>query len=242
MARPFSCRRLSRAPPPPVISDLSGKTGLAIVDAILAGERDPAALARLRDHRIKASMQTIERSLRGDWQPERLFALKQARATYTHHQTQLAEYDAEVEKMLAVFDSAAVPAEAQLPPPTSSHRQTQRNEFSFDARASLHRILGVDLTQIPGISSLTAHGLIAETGLTMEKFASARHFASWLGLCPDNRISGGTLLGTRTRDVPSRAAHLLRLAGTPEAQARKRRARLERQAAKLGITLTPLAP
>ena len=76
MARPFSCRRLSRAPPPPVIGDLSGKTGLAIVDAILAGERDPAALARLRDHRIKASMQTIERSLRGDWQPERLFVLK----------------------------------------------------------------------------------------------------------------------------------------------------------------------
>jgi transposase len=277
-----------------VISDLSGKTGLAIVDAILAGERDPAVLARLRDHRIKASIATIERSLRGDWQPEHLFALKQARATYAHHQAQLAECDTEIEKMLAVFDSAAEPA-GQLPPPTTSHRKAQRNEFTFDARAGLHRILGVDLTQIPGISSLTAHGLIAETGLTMEKFASARHFASWLGLCPDNRISGGTLLGTRTRDVPSRAAHLFRIAaqalhsaknvlgehfrrmrarlgapeaitatahklariyyaivkhrrpydetkiaGTPEAQALKRRQRLEKQAAKLGFTLTPL--
>ena len=277
-----------------VISDLAGKTGLAIVDAILAGERDPAVLAKLRDHRIKASIATIERSLRGDWQPEHLFALKQARATFAHHQAQLAECDTEVEKMLAVFEPAAEPA-GPLPPPTTSHRKAQRNEFTFDARAGLHRILGVDLAQIPGLSSLTAHGLIAETGLTMEKFASARHFASWLGLCPDNRISGGTLLGTRTRDVPSRAAHLFRIAaqalhaaknalgehfrrmrarlgapeaitatahklariyyailkhrrpydetkiaGTPEQQALKRRQRLEKQAAKLGFTLTPL--
>ncbi len=194
-----------------VISDLTGKTGLAIVDAILAGERDPAVLAALRDHRIKADRRTIERSLRGDWQPEHLFALRQARATYAHHQTQLRECDVEIERLLEAFDIAAEPA-TELPPPTTSHRKPQRQEFAFDARASLHRILGVDLTQIPGLSSLTAHGLIAETGLTMEKFASARHFASWLGLCPDNRISGGTLLGTRTRDVPSRAAHMFRLA------------------------------
>jgi len=193
-----------------VISDISGKTGLAIVDAILAGERDPAALARLRDHRIKADLRTIERSLKGDWQAEHLFTLRQARATYAHYQRQITECDAEAEHRLAAFDKAANPGE--LPPPTSSHRKAQRNEHRFDARAVLHGILGVDLTQIPGISALSAHGLIGEIGTTLEKFPSVRHFSSWLGLCPDNRVSGGTILSSKTRDVPSRAAQIFRLA------------------------------
>jgi transposase len=193
-----------------VISDITGVTGMAVIDAILGGQRDPSELAKLRDHRIKAPIKTIERSLRGDWQDEHLFALRQARATYTHYQAQLRESDREIERLLATFDTAE--AGESLPPPTGSHRKAQRNEFQFDARAGLHRILGIDLTQIPGFSSLTAHGLIAEVGLTVEKFPSGRHFASWLGLCPDNRISGGKLLGTRTRDVPSRAAQMFRIA------------------------------
>ena len=193
-----------------VISDVTGKTGMAIIDAILAGERDASVLAMHRDHRIKADLRTIERSLKGDWQAEHLFTLRQARATYAHYQRQITECDTEAELMLAGFDKAASPS--ALPPPTSSHRKAQRNEHRFDARAALHGILGVDLTQIPGISALSAHGLIGEIGTTLEKFASVRHFASWLGLCPDNRISGGTVLSSKTRDVPSRAAQIFRIA------------------------------
>jgi len=193
-----------------VISDVTGKTGLTIIDAILAGERDPAVLAMHRDHRIKADQRTIARSLRGDWQAEHLFTLRQARATDEHYQRQITECDTAAELMLGTFDKANSPTD--LPPPTSSHRKPQRNEHRFDARAALHGILGVDLTQIPGLSALSAHGLIGEIGTTLEKFPSVRHFASWLGLCPDNRISGGTILSSKTRDVPSRAAQSFRLA------------------------------
>ena len=193
-----------------VISDITGKTGLTIIDAILAGERNPVELAKHRDHRIKADLRTIERSLKGDWQAEHLFTLRQARATYAHYQQQITECDTEAEQMLTTFDKASAPGE--LPPPTSSHRKAQRNEHRFDARTALHGIIGVDLTQIPGISALSAHGLIGEIGTTLEKFPSVRHFASWLGLCPDNRVSGGTVLSSKTRDVPSRAAQIFRIA------------------------------
>jgi transposase len=196
-----------------VISDLAGVTGRAIVEALLAGERDPQKLAALKNPRIKASGDTIARSLRGDWRAEHLFTLRQAHATWTHYQQQVAACDAEIERLLAAFETRADLQAAALPAAKSAHKKPQRNEPAFDAQRELHRLLGVDLTQVPGLAGNTASVLLSELGPDFAaRFPSAKHFASWLGLCPDNRISGGAILSVATRDVKNRAAHALRLA------------------------------
>jgi transposase len=195
-----------------VISDLTGKTGLSIVDALLAGERDPQKLAALRDHRIKADLATIAKSLVGDWKDEHLFTLRQARATYAHYQQMVAECDTQIATFLRGFESRVDVAAHPLPPSTTSHRRPQRNEPTFDLRGELYRILGVDLTQVPGLQSPTVSAFLSEVGPSVERFATPKHFASWLGLCPDNRITGGRVLSVATRDVKSRTAYALRMA------------------------------
>lgn len=194
-----------------VISDLTGVTGLLILEAILAGERDRQKLAALKDHRIKASRDTIARSLQGDWRPEHLFVLQQALDTWKHYQQLIVRCDEQIEKDLATFESK--PAAHSLPPPATSHRQAQRNEPRFDARAELHRLCGVDLTQVPGVQVNTALVLFTELGPDfVQRFPTAKCFGSWLGLCPDNRITGGKIISAKTRDVKSRSAQALRLA------------------------------
>jgi len=195
-----------------LISDLTGKTGLAIVDAILTGERDGAKLAALRDHRIKADLQTIAKSLIGDWKEEHLFTLRQARQTYAHYQQMVAECDLQIARLLSAFESRVHVATEPSPPRTTSHVRAQRHEPSFNLRGELYRILGVDLTQVPGLQSITISTFLSEVGSTVERFATPKHFASWLGLCPDNRITGGRILGAATRDVKSRTAYALRMA------------------------------
>jgi transposase len=193
-----------------VISDLTGLTGLAILDAILAGERDPQKLAALRDRRIKASDATIAKALRGDYRAEQLFTLKQALALYRYYHAQVLDCDREIEKHLATFA-----AKTSEPPPAPVGRQRkkpERNQPQFDLRTHLHRILGVDLTALPGLSTINVHTLFSEVGSDLSKFPSAKHFASWLGLCPDHRISGGKILSAHTRSVKSRAAFALRMA------------------------------
>ena len=195
-----------------VISDLTGKTGLAILEAILAGERNPQELAKLRDHRIKASAETIAKALVGDWLPEHLFTLRQALESYRHYQRLITHCDEELERLLHAFDSRVDPAAHPLPPASSAHKKPQRNEPRFDLRTEMYRILGVDLTQVPGLNTGTLYTLFAEIGTDLSKFPTAQHFASWLGLCPDNRISGGKVLSVKTRKVKSRTANALRLA------------------------------
>lgn len=198
-----------------VISDLTGKTGLAILDAILAGERDPSRLAELRDFRVKASSQTIAKSLVGDYRAEHLFTLGQALALYRQYQQMITECDQEIERRLQDFDGRLDPQETPLPPSTSSHKKPQRNEARFtviDLRTELYRVLGVDLTQVPGLQTSTIHILFSEIGRDLSAFPTAKHFASWLGLCPNNQVSGGKILSARTRAVPCRAANALRLA------------------------------
>jgi len=196
-----------------VIADITGVTGLAILEAILGGERDPVALAQLKDSRIKASTDVIAKSLRGDWRSEHLFTLRQCVETWKHYQGQITACDEEVARLLQGF-AAKVDVTAQpLPARTSTHKTPQKNEPRFEARAELYRTCGVDLTQVPGIQSGTALVLLAELGPDFaERFPTAKHFASWLGLCPDNRITGGKIMSSSTRDVKSRAATALRLA------------------------------
>lgn len=195
-----------------VISDVTGVTGLAILEAILEGERDPVALARLKDHRIQASRDTIAKSLRGDWREEHLFTLRQSFALWQTHQQLIAACDAQMAAMLAQFDSRTE-KEAELAPAKTSHKKPQKNEPQFLAREECFRVLGVDLTAVPGFQTPTVLLLVCELGPTFaEKFKTAKHFGSWLGLCPDNRITGGKVYSVKTRDVKSRVAKALRLA------------------------------
>ena len=195
-----------------VLSDITGVTGLAILDALLAGERDPQVLAGHRDHRIKASRETIAKALVGDYRPEHLFTLRQSLDAYRQYQRLIGECDREVQALLATFESAIDPAAAPLPPATTTHRKPQGNAPRFDLRPELYRILGIDLTQVAGLNSATVYTLFAELGSDLGKFPTAKHFASWLGLCPDNRISGGKLLAVKTRHVKHRVAQALRMA------------------------------
>ncbi|MGB7791667.1 MAG: IS110 family transposase [Terrimicrobiaceae bacterium] len=192
-----------------VISDITGVSGLAIIDAILLGEREPSKLAGLCDARIKASRQVVAKSLVGDYRPEHLFCLQQALASYRHFQNLIAACDEHIEAMLACFDSHEQCAEAP-----STKYKAQGNQPAFDVPSEMHRILGVDLTGIPGMSAQGVLSFFCEVGPQITRFPSSRHFASWLGLCPDNRISGGKILSSKTRNVRCRLANALRMAAT----------------------------
>ncbi|MEO7650299.1 MAG: IS110 family transposase [Bryobacteraceae bacterium] len=195
-----------------VISDITGLTGLAIVEAILAGERDGKVLAQLRDGRIKASEETIIKSLVGDYRSEHLFTLDQSLTAYHYYQKLISASDAEIEKQLKRFDAQVDVILQPLTELKVRRRKLFNNQPSFDLRGHLYRIFGIDLTAVPGISVLTAHTFLAEIGPDLSKFRSASAFASWLGLCPHNDISGGKVLAVKTRRVNNRAALAFRMA------------------------------
>jgi len=202
-----------------VISDLSGKTGLQILRAVVAGERDPEKLADFRDPRIKASREDIIASLCGNWRAELLFQAKQELARYDFCQLQIAECDRELEQQLRNFSE--MPASEQKsatnvnqPPPKKRKQRKDHNIPRFDLHHELQRITGVDLTRIDGIDVMTGQTVISEVGLDMSRWPSEHHFASWLGLCPSNELSGGKILKKRTRKVVNRAATAFRMAAS----------------------------
>jgi transposase len=193
-----------------VVTDMTGTTGMRIVRAIKDGERDPAALARHRDPRCHASVDEIRAALSGNWREEHVFALGQALELYDAYQAKIADCDAQIERVLGrLRDTAAKPA-GPLPP--ARHRNATANAPAFDARAALHAVLGVDLTQIHGLGPSLALKLVGECGTDLSAWPNSKHFTSWLCLAPGNKISGGKVLSTRTRRSGSRAAALLRLA------------------------------
>ena len=195
-----------------VLSDITGLSGLAILDAILGGERDPRVLARLRDGRVKASEETIIQALTGDYRAEHLFTLKQSLTAYRHYRKLVAACDLEMERQLKRLDAKVDVKAEPLAPPKVRRKKLFNNEPKFDLRSHLYRIFGVDLTAVPGISVLTAHTILSEIGPDITKFRSASALASWLGLCPHNDISGGRILSVKTRRVNNRAALALRMA------------------------------
>lgn len=195
-----------------VLSDITGASGQAIVDAILAGERDPVRLAQLCNCRVKSPRQTVAKALEGDYRPEHVFTLKQSLDGYRYYQKLIAELDREIERLMQTLPGA-VEAGQQIPPRTKhSAFQRQGNDPGFDLRGQLYRIAGVDLTDIPGVSAVTAQVILTEIGPDLRRFRNASAFASWLGLCPENRVSGGKVLSCKTRKVKSRSALALRLA------------------------------
>lgn len=194
-----------------VISDITGVTGLAILDAILLGERNPQKLAALKNNRIKSSTATIVKALEGDYLPEHVFTLKQSLQVYRHYREMMAECDQEIESHLNNFESRIDLDKNPPPTPTSSSRRGKGNEPNFDLRTHMYRILGTDLTQIDGISAVTTHVFFAEVGHDVFKFPKAENFTSWLNLCPGNKISGGKILSSRTRQGSNRLAQALKM-------------------------------
>ena len=194
-----------------VIADITGKSGTAIIESILAGRRDPAALAELGDKRLRATKTTLCAALTGDYRDEHLFCLRQAYAGYQFVVKQIADVDTQLEAKLAAMAAAPQPATtASAPKPRPS--ASNRGQPAYDAGKLIARTLGVDLTTIPGINVITAQTLWAELGSDLSAFKSGKHFASWLSLCPDNRVSGGKVLSAHTKPSANRAARALRLA------------------------------
>ena len=191
-----------------VISDITGKTGMDIMEAIVRGERNPRRLARLRDHRIKADEKTIAKSLQGHWRKEHIFELTQALELYRFYQGKIAECDQEIEAQLERFEDRS----DGEPPAPNGKKRNQKNAPRFDVQSQLYRMTGVDLTRIDGVDAYTALKVISEIGTDMTKWPSAKHFASWLGLSPNNRITGGRVISSKTKASANRAAAALRLA------------------------------
>ncbi len=187
------------------------------MDAILAGERNPLKLSALRDPRIKADVETIRKSLLGNWRKEHVFTLKQSRHMYDRYKNQIEECDREIEALLRQFDSRVDPNEKPMPPdqkrPQSKERKNASKDSAtgFEFRTEAYKLFGVDLTQVPGLRTIILP-LFGEVGRDMSRWTSARQFVSWLSLCPDNDISGGRVLWTGTRKAKNRAAQLFRLA------------------------------
>jgi len=189
-----------------VLSDLTGVSGLAILDAILAGERDGQRLAALCDPRVKASQESIMAALQGDYRSEHLFTLRQSLESYRHYQKLIAACDREIREQLEALEGQAENKE----PPES--RKTMRTANDEELRKEFFRIVGVDLTAIPGMNVGTVQVLLSEVGPDLGRFRSAGAFANWLGLCPNNEITGGKIQSSKTKQCENRLAGALRMA------------------------------
>jgi len=181
-----------------VVSDITGVTGTRIIKAILAGERDTKALSSMRDPRCKNSEETIARSLQGNYRQEHLFSLRQSVELYEFYQAKISDCDQQVLEQLKIFDG------------------TDNNDPGYKPPGSvgeaLQRMSGVNLADINGIDTNTALKIIAEIGIDMSRWKTAKHFASWLGLCPGTKVSGGKVLNSATKQVANKAAAALRMA------------------------------
>lgn len=209
------------------VSDVVGATGLRILDAILAGERNPKVLVELRDDKLckKTTKEELEKALEGDWRDEHLFALRQALETHRHLLKQVLECDEQIKQLLTEIEApepqapeSPAPPNPKAAPPEQAKRKKKRfhrnntgPSLKLDLTEELKRLCGVDLTQIIGLSVLSVLTIISEIGLDMSRWRNAKAFCAWLGLCPRNKISGGKVLDSRTAHVVNRVSILLRI-------------------------------
>ena len=193
-----------------VLSDITGVTGMAILSAILAGERDSRQLAKLRDERCRNDEATIALALQGNWREDHLFALKQAMDAYRFYLQQQAEVDEKIETHLKTFEDKSQGKSL----PHQASKKKRASAPGFDARNLLYRMTGMDLTTVDGLEATTVLAVIAETGMDMSRWPTEKHFASWLALCPGVNKTGGSSQSSngRTRRSSNRAAAALRVA------------------------------
>lgn len=193
------------------ISDITGKTGTAIVEAIISGERDAANFLKLVHPRIKADREDIKKSLQGNWRDEHLFTLEENYTCYKFILERIAKCDRKIEDKLQTF--AAEENEGELPVTEvrktdnkNSPKKKNKNSPKFDVRAYLISILGVDVLNIYGLNDIGVMEILAETGTDMSKWPTDKHFVSWLNLCPNNKISGGKLISSMVMKKKANAA------------------------------------
>lgn len=196
-----------------VVSDITGVTGMTIIRAIVAGERDSKRLASFRQYQCKRSEEEIAKALEGSFQPEHLFVLRQAVELYDFYDLQLRACDAEIEKQYTHITSVIDSRDAPLPPSKSRVRTNKKANYpSYDLRTILYERCGVDLTVVEGLDVVLLQTLIAEVGVDMSKWKTDKHFASWLGLAPNNRVSAGVVKSRRTKPTKNRANQAFRMA------------------------------
>ena len=193
-----------------VLEDITGVTGLKIIRSILAGERDPIKLVGFRDKRCKHSADEIATALDGRYRDEHVLELRCSLAAWEKYQELIALVDESIATQLkAMRRSSALP-----PLPLKKRTRGKRpHDPGFDVRQALYLVTGVDLTAIEGIDEVHALTLVSELGCDLSQWPTVKHFASWLGLCPNFKQSGGKVQSSRTRRGKGRAAHALRLAG-----------------------------
>jgi transposase len=195
-----------------VMSDLTGGTGMRLIRAIGAGERDPRTLAQDRDDRIQSRADPMAKALAGDDRAEHGCTLPPSLALSDFTPQHIAACDQESDRVRAPLDAQVDPDAHPLPPPTPPHRPPQRHEPAFDLRTHLYRITGVARTPVPGVQAPTIHLILAAVGLNRPQWPTDKPCASWLGLWPDHQIRGGTGLATGRRRVQNRASRARRMA------------------------------
>ncbi len=191
-----------------VLRRVTGKTGMRIIRAILDGERSPEKLAEFRDGRCQHDEATMAKALHGNWRPEHLFALRQAVELYDFYQEKIAACDYELEAKLGSFSDA----QEGLATLGSKPKSQPSHPLAFGGHDELYRITGVDLTEVPGLATPTILTIVSEIGLDMTRWRHVKAFASWLGICPGSKISGGKVLSSRSKASANRAAAAFRLA------------------------------
>jgi hypothetical protein len=189
-----------------VIDDITGKTGLAIINAILKGERDPYKLASFRDGRVKKSEQEIAEALKGDYKDDQLFLLELNYGTYCFFEKQLDQIDAQITSLLQSFPLKEVNANAEKTEPEKVRKGKNDIRTKLNLNELLTGITGTDLTNITGLQANTILQIISEVGTDMSKFPSAKHFASYLGFVPRNKITGGVIISSKTDRLKNHAA------------------------------------
>jgi transposase len=193
-----------------VIRDITGKTGLAIVEAIIRGERRPENFLAYVDRNIRADRETIVKSLHGNWRSEQLYLLEDCYRNYQHYKERIASCDQAIEKQLQCYHKELFTARSIDVNVTSSKRPT-KNKPKFNTYSYFQAILGTDVTAIYGISDISALEILSETGTDMTKWETSKHFVSWLNLCPNNKISGGKLISSMLmRKKPNVASQAFR--------------------------------
>jgi transposase len=194
-----------------VLSAITGTTGQKIITAILKGTRDPAKLAALRDKNCQRNEEEIARALEGSYRDEHLNAGRQSYESWQHYQGQIDKLDSQIAAQLE-----RMKLDRALPPlsPSKKLRGRKPNDPRFDVRQALYYVVGLDLTELEGLDESAALKLISEIGTDMSKFATVKHFCSWLGLCPHFRKTGGRVKSSRTRPGSNPAATVLRLAAS----------------------------
>jgi transposase len=195
-----------------VISDITGLTGMRIIRAILTGERDLLKLAQMKDPRIKSTTDTIAKALEGHYRHEHLFALQQAVELYDIYQQKIEDCDRQIEQYLTQLDSKVDLESNSMPAPAKQNKKPKGNAPHFDLRTHLYRVSGVDFTQINGLDAVSVHTILTEVGLDPKVFPTEKNFSSWLGLSPNNRITGGKVKSSKTKKVVNRAATAFRMA------------------------------